>query len=57
MDFADSAVYQNHDIFGNNVKALQIVLYYDDCDLCNSAGSSDKTQNSIPLFHLGKFTT
>jgi len=50
-DFADGAVFENHDIFGNDVQALQIILYYDDCDLCNSAGSR-VTKHKIALFYF-----
>ena len=50
-DFADGSVFENHDIFANDVQALQIILYYDDCDLCNSAGSR-VTKHKIAFFYF-----
>jgi len=44
-------LFQNHDIFGNDVQALQIVLYFDDCDLCNSTGSR-VTKHKIAFFYF-----
>lgn len=55
-DFTDGALFSNHEIFSSDAQALQIILYYDDCDLCNSAGSR-VTKHKIAFFYftLGNF--
>ena len=53
---SDGAVFSNHELFPSDAQALQIILYYDDCDLCNSAGSR-VTKHKIAFFYftLGNF--
>ena len=55
-DFIDGAVFANHEMFSIDTQALQTILYYDDCDLCNSAGSR-VTKHKIAFFYftLGNF--
>ena len=55
-DFTDGVVFSNHVVFYSDAQALQIILYYDDCDLCNSAGSH-VTKHKIAFFYftLGNF--
>ena len=50
-DFIDGAVFSNHEVFFSDVQALQIILYYDDCDICNSAGSR-VTEHKIAFFYF-----
>ena len=49
-------MFANHEIFSSDAQALQIILYYDDCDLCNSAGSR-VTKHKVAFFYftLGNF--
>ena len=55
-DFIDGVVFSNHEIFSSDVQALLIILYYDDCDLCNSAGSHvTKHKIAFVYFTLGSF--
>lgn len=56
-NFIDGAVFSNHEVFSSDTQALQIILYYDDCDLCNSAGSR-VTKHKMALFYftLGNFS-
>lgn len=55
-DFIDGVVFSNHEVFSNDAQALKIIFYYDDCDLCNSAGSR-VTKHKIAFFYftLGNF--
>ena len=55
-DFIVGALFSNHEIFSSDAQAPQIILYYDDCDLCNSAGSC-VTKHKIAFFYftLGNF--
>ena len=50
-EFIDGAVFSNHEVFSSDAQALQIILYYDDCDLCNSAGSR-VTKHKIAFFYF-----
>ena len=50
-DFIDGAVFANHELFSSDAQALQIILYYDDCDFCNSAGSR-VTKHKIAFFYF-----
>ena len=55
-DFTDGVLFSNHEVFSSDAQALQIILCYDDCDLCNSAGSR-VTKHKIAFFYftLGNF--
>ena len=55
-DIIDGALFSNHEIFSSDAQALQIILYYDNCDLCNSAGSRvTKHKIAFLYFTLGNF--
>lgn len=41
-DFCDSIHAKSHPLFGNNKTALQLMLFYDDLEVCNPIGSSRK---------------
>ena len=41
-DLCDGTYYKNHPLFSRVRNALQIVLYYDDIEVCNPLGSSKK---------------
>lgn len=41
-DFCDAASYKNHPLFSQNHQALQVMLYYDDLEVCNPIGSRAK---------------
>lgn len=45
-DFCDSKLAKNHPLFSQDSKALQILLYYDEIELCNPIGNS-KTKHKI----------
>lgn len=50
-DLTDGAAFANHELFSSDAQALHIVLYFDDCDLCNSAGSR-VTKHKIAFFYF-----
>ena len=41
-DFCDSVSYSEHPLFSRDHQALQIMLYYDDLEICNPLGSKAK---------------
>lgn len=41
-DYCDSKAYSNHPLFSLHPDALQIMLYYDDVEVCNPIGSRAK---------------
>ena len=41
-DFCDGKTYKEHPLFSSNPTALQIMLYYDDVEICNPLGSRAK---------------
>ena len=41
-DYCDGSVYNSHPLFSKDPTALQIILYYDDAEVCNPLGSSAK---------------
>ena len=45
-DFCDSKLAKSHPLFSHDSKALQILLCYDDVELCNPIGSN-KTKHKI----------
>ena len=45
-DFCDSKQAKSHPLFSQDSKALQILLYFDEIELCNPIGNS-KTKHKI----------
>lgn len=41
-DFSDGETYANHPLLSQDKSALQIMLYYDEVELCNPLGSRVK---------------
>ena len=41
-DFCDGKTFRDHTLFSSNPKALQVMLYYDDVEICNPLGSKSK---------------
>ena len=41
-DYCDGAAYREHPFFSAKPNALQIILYYDDVEVCNPIGSKAK---------------
>lgn len=41
-DYCDSIAAQSHPLFGQDKKSLQILLYFNEVELCNPLGSSRK---------------
>ena len=41
-DFCDGFYYKNHELFSAHKNALQIMMYYDDVEVCNPLGSHTK---------------
>jgi len=48
-DYCDGTSYKESDFFQKYPTALQIILYYDDVEICNPLGSKSK------IHKLGKF--
>jgi len=48
-DFCDSVQAKTHQLFGKYKTALQLLLFYDELEVCNPIGSSRKKHK------LGKF--
>lgn len=48
-DFCDGTYYKNHGLFSVHRNALQIMMYYDDVEVCNPLGSHTKVHK------LGKY--
>ena len=42
VDFCDGSQYLTHSLFSVDNTALQIILYYDELELCNPLGSRRK---------------
>jgi len=42
VDYCDSVAAQTHPLFGKDLRAIQLLLYYDEVELCNPLGSSRK---------------
>ena len=42
-DFCDGSYYRSHQLFSTHADALQMMLYYDDIEVCNPLGSHTKT--------------
>lgn len=51
-DFCDAAAYRTHPLFSLYHQALQIMLYYDDLEVCNPIGSRAKIHKlgMVPQF-------
>ena len=41
-DYCDGEIYQTHPLFSTDPVALQLILYYDELELCNPLGSRRK---------------
>ena len=41
-DFCDSPKAKNHPLLSTDTNAIQIMLYFDECELCNPLGSFRK---------------
>lgn len=41
-DFCDGTCFKSHQLFSTHKNALQIMLYYDDIEVCNPLGSNTK---------------
>lgn len=66
-DFCDGTYYKNHGLFSVHRNALQIMMYYDDVEVCNPLGSHTKVHKpgkylcscrysyvhvfTVPVFH------
>ena len=42
VDYCDSPKFKTHSLFATHDKALQIILFFDECELCNPLGSFRK---------------
>ena len=45
-DYCDSMHFKTHPLFGADKTALQVLLYYDEVELCNPLGSN-RTKHKI----------
>jgi len=41
-DLCDSPKFKCHPLFGSNYNAIQLFLFFDECELCNPLGSFRK---------------
>ena len=48
-DFCDAQAYKAHHLFSNDPTSLQIMLYYDDLEICNPIGSH-LTKHKIGMY-------
>ena len=48
-DFCDGSLFENHPLFSVEPHALQIMLYFDELEVCNPLGSSAKV-HKLGLF-------
>ena len=48
-DFCDGSLFKNHPLFSLEPHALQVMLYFDELEVCNPLGSSAKVHK------LGRF--
>ena len=53
-DFCDGSFYKNHLLFSSNSSALQIMMYFDEFDVCDPLGSKS-SKYKIGLFSLAIF--
>lgn len=42
-DYCDGHVYRSHPLFSDDKSALQLMIYYDNVEVCNPLGSRAKT--------------
>lgn len=49
-DYCDGEQFQSHPLFSADPHALQIILYYDDLEVCNPIGSYSKVHKLGTLF-------
>ena len=48
-DFCDGRFYKNHPLFSSNSSALQIMMYFDEFDVCDPLGSKS-SKHKIGLY-------
>ena len=41
-DYCDSPKFKNHPLYGSKPNALQLILYFDEAELCNPLGTFRK---------------
>ncbi len=42
-DYCDGSAFKDHPLFSSETNALQILLYYDEVEVCNPLGTKVKT--------------
>lgn len=50
-DFCDGSMFRQHPLFSNDPKALQIIAYYDEVEMCNPLGSHVKKHKLGVVFY------
>ena len=50
-DYCDGTAYKEHPLFSREVQSLQLMLYYDELEVCNPLGSKTKSHK------IGRFST
>ncbi len=48
-DYCDAEDFKNHPLFSTKSNALQLILYYDDVEVCNPLGSR-KTKHKLGMY-------
>lgn len=58
-DYCDGSVYKSHPLFSSDPTALQIIIYYDDVEVCNPLGSRAKKHKlgELHMVHLARCCT
>lgn len=51
-DYCDGKRYREHPLFSNDPVALQLILYYDELELCNPLGSRRKKHKIGKYAHI-----
>ena len=49
-DYCDGSIYKTHPLFSEDPRALQLILYYNDVEVCNPLGSRAKTHKVGDIF-------
>ena len=56
-DYCDGSLFKSHPIFSTDPKALQIIAYYDELEICNPLGTRTKKHKlGVVLFSLGNIS-
>ena len=49
-DYCDGSAYKSHPLFSQIHHSLELILYYDDVEICNPLGSKAKNHKLCELY-------